>query len=128
MVQSLVICRDTYMEIKCSTYGLEESIVVLDAQLVMEVDSKVCPTIVGESRLLILVMSSSVGVETFFSQKLKATNTTMLKVLNVRNPVLSRKLSHTLLRFEKKFNHDSSELLKGSTYFNGVCVGLACLE
>ncbi|KAL5104875.1 hypothetical protein TcWFU_002762 [Taenia crassiceps] len=46
MVQSLVICRDTYMEIKCSTYGLEESIVVLDAQLAMQVDTKICPTIV----------------------------------------------------------------------------------
>ncbi|KAL5968023.1 hypothetical protein TSMEX_004282, partial [Taenia solium] len=46
MVQSLVICRDTYMEIKCSTYGPEESIVVLDAQLVMQVDTKVCPPIV----------------------------------------------------------------------------------
>ncbi|KAH9282047.1 hypothetical protein ECG_05253 [Echinococcus granulosus] len=46
MVQSLAICQDTYVEIKCTTYGVEESIVVLDAQLVMQVDTKVCPKIV----------------------------------------------------------------------------------
>ncbi|VUZ42524.1 unnamed protein product, partial [Hymenolepis diminuta] len=46
MIQTRVICQDTYMEIKCTSYGNEESIVVLDAQLVMEVDPKICPNIV----------------------------------------------------------------------------------
>ncbi|KAM7536846.1 hypothetical protein Aperf_G00000087335 [Anoplocephala perfoliata] len=46
MIHNRVICQDTYMEIKCATYGSGESIVVLDAQLVMEVDPKFCQNIV----------------------------------------------------------------------------------
>ena len=51
MIQSRVICHDTYMEIKCTSFGPDESIVVMDAQLVMEVDSNICPNIVGKTML-----------------------------------------------------------------------------
>lgn len=52
MIQSRVICQDTYMEIKCATYGSGEFIAVLDAQLTMEVDPNICPNIVGKHMLL----------------------------------------------------------------------------